>query len=49
MKYNFPQQNINQSETGIGDKELSVELYVWSHILQAYSEPSKTSQTGGCL
>ena len=24
----FPQQNINQSETGIGDKILSVQLYV---------------------
>ena len=24
----FPQQNINQSETGIVDKKLSVELYV---------------------
>ena len=24
----FPQQNINQSETEIGDKKLSVELYV---------------------
>ena len=23
----FPQQNNNQSETGIGDKKLSVELY----------------------
>ena len=23
----FPQQNINQSETGIGEKKLSVELY----------------------
>ena len=23
----FPQQNINQSETGIGDKKLSEELY----------------------
>ena len=25
----FPQQNINQSETGIGDMKLSVELYVY--------------------
>ena len=24
----FPQRNINQSKTGIGDKKLSVELYV---------------------
>ena len=24
----FPQQDINQSETGIGDKKLSVEFYV---------------------
>ena len=27
-----PQQNINQSETGIGDKELSVELYEWKML-----------------
>ena len=26
-KYQFPQQNINQSETGTDDKKLSVELY----------------------
>ena len=24
----FPEQNINKSETGMGDKELSVEVYV---------------------
>ena len=24
----FPEQNINKSETGLGDKELSVEVYV---------------------
>ena len=24
----YPQQNINKSETGMGDKELSVEVYV---------------------
>ena len=27
MKYHFQQQNINQPETGIDDKKLSVELY----------------------
>ena len=26
----FPQQIINRSETGIGDKKLSVELYVYN-------------------
>ena len=28
FKYQIPQQNINPLETGIGDKKLSVELYV---------------------
>ena len=29
----FMQQNINQSETGIGDKKLSVKLYASFHLL----------------
>ena len=28
MKYQILQENINQSETGIGGRELPVELYV---------------------
>ena len=28
IKYHFTQQNIKQSETGIGDEKLLVELYV---------------------
>ena len=32
MKIEFLQQNINQSESGIGDKKLSVELYVTCNI-----------------
>ena len=46
MKYKFPQQNINQSERGIGEKKLSVELYACFYVLQAYSEPCETFQTG---
>ena len=29
MKYQILQQNINQSETGTGDKKLLLERYVW--------------------
>ena len=32
MKIEFLQQNINQLESGIGDKKLSVELYVTCNI-----------------
>ena len=38
----FPQQNINQSETGIGDKELPVELYDHSLIHQQIVTSNKS-------
>ena len=38
----FPQQNINQSETRIGDKKLSLELYV-KHITHHGSHASRVT------
>ena len=33
----FSKQNINQSETGIGDQKLSMELYVNKHFAHMWS------------
>ena len=40
MKYQDSQQNINQSETGTGDKKLSFELYVKSFSLKITVKPN---------
>ena len=34
----FPEQNIKQSEIGIGDKQLSVELYINIIMIRNYQK-----------